>query len=85
MKQKFLAALVDTYRNAHQVECCGIDELIYNVTEPYCKIICSLLEISDDDYSAMLNEALDITTEWEYKEVLEKLYQIEKARRIEKG
>ena len=85
MKTKFLAALVDTYRNAHQVECCGINELLYDVTEPYCKIICALLEISDDDYSAMLNEALDIVNEWEYKEVLEKLYRIEQIRRMEKG
>ena len=74
MKEKFLDALVGTYYEGHKIdECCGLDELLYDVTDPYCKIICELLGIDDEEYTKMLEEALTISYSWKYNDMMAEL------------
>lgn len=73
MKEKFLDALVDTYYEGHKIDKCGLDELLYDVTDPYCKIICELLGIDDEEYTKMLDEALTISYSWKYNDMMTEL------------
>ena len=79
VKEKFLDALVDTYYQGHNAdELYGLNELIYEVTDPYCQIICELLGIDDDEYMAMLDEALTISYSWRYNDLAEQMRGIER-------
>lgn len=73
MKEKFLDALVNTYYEGHKIDSCGLDELLYDVTEPFSDIICELLNISDEEYWKMLDEAHTIANSWKYNDMMAEL------------
>lgn len=73
MKEKFLDALVNSYYEGHKIDSCGLDELLYDVTEPFSDIICELLNISDEEYWKMLDEALTIADSWKYNDMMAEL------------
>ena len=68
MKEKFFDLLVMTYYSAHLIG--DLSEIILDETDPYGQLICELLGIDDDEYTDMLERALDIANDMEYKEMV---------------
>ena len=73
MKEKFLDALVNTYYEGYKISSCGLDELLHEVTEPFSDIICELLNISDEEYWKILNDAHTIAKSWRYNDMMAEL------------
>lgn len=74
MKEKFFDLLVMTYYNAHLIGDLG--EVILNETDPYGLLICELLGVDDEEYTDMLERALEIANELEYRDMVKKLQNV---------
>ena len=71
MKEKFFDLLVMTYYNAHRIG--DLSEIILDETDPYGLLICELLGIDDEEYTDMLERALEIASDMEYRDMIKRL------------
>lgn len=71
MKDRFFDLLVDTYYNSSKIG--DLSEIILEETDPYALLICELLGVSEDEYTDMLNSALEIANAMEYVDMVKRL------------
>ena len=71
MKDRFFDLLVNTYYNSSRIG--DLSEIILNETDPYALLICDLLGIGEDEYTDMLERALEIASAMEYEEMIKVL------------
>jgi hypothetical protein len=71
MKERFFDLLVATYYNSSKIG--DLSDIILNETDPYGLLICELLGVGDDEYTDMLNRALEIASSMEYEDMINTL------------
>lgn len=71
MKERFFDLLVNTYYNAHLIG--DLSEVILDETDPYALLICELLGVDDEEYTDMLERALEIAEEWACQDMIKSL------------
>ena len=73
-KEKFFDLLVEMFYDAGRLG--DLSEIITNATDPFSSFICELLCIEDEEYTDMLNDAIEIAMSMEHTEMLKRLQNV---------
>ena len=74
-KEKFFNLIVNSYQDSFQIGDLG--DVVTEATGPYDNFICELLNISDEEYERMIDEAYDIAYNSYYEDMLKKFKKAE--------